>query len=172
MAYGTMPLNLVQHPPVQPGIQQVALARPTDMPVEEVELMVVSALTLVKLRNHYSMKFKPMLRPPRSELPEVLGEDIPEEPILNRAQRKALKVEWIRRFHECRSLEEFKECASRLGYPIEFFSGGSSTGKQWTTADLPSPNAVYRRLEILNERYPFVCCFTTASRVMWMKAQP
>jgi len=158
--------------PVQPGFQQEALAKPTNMPVEEVDLMVVSALSLVKLRAHYSMKFKPILRPPRLVLPEVVNEDIPEVPADNRHRRKALKVEWIRRFHECRSLEEFRECASRLGYPIDFFSLGGSSGKEWTTADLASPNAVHRRLEILTERYPFVCCFTAASRVIWMKAQP
>jgi hypothetical protein len=142
------------------------------MTEEEIECIVTSAVMFVKLRAHYSMKFKPILRPPRLELPEVIEGGIPEEPVPNRIQRNALKVEWIRRFHECRSLVEFRECASRLGYPIEFFSLGGSSGKRWTTADLASPNSVYRRLEVLTERYPFVCCFTTESRVMWMRAQP
>jgi hypothetical protein len=37
---------------------------------------------------------------------------------------------------------------------------------------LISPNAIFRRLEILTEKYPYVCCFTNESRVKWLKAQP
>jgi hypothetical protein len=157
--------------PTHPDNPQDVLAKPTDITSDEIDRIATAALTLVRLRGHYSEKFKSFLRPPRVENPAVLREEDPL-PRVDRRQRAALKLEWIRRFHECRSLEEFRECTALLGYPHDFFSKAESTGKQWTTGDLISPNAVYRRLEILSDKYPYVCCFTNESRVIWMKAQP
>jgi hypothetical protein len=157
--------------PVHADVRQQALVTPTDMTLEEIDRIVTSALTLVRLRAQYSLKFKHFLRPPRVTDSEVLREEDQTAP-LGRRLRAELKIEWIRRFHEVRSLDEFRECTARLNYPYNFFSCGDGGGRRWTTADLVSPNAIHRRLEILTEKYPYVCCFTNESRVKWLKAQP